>query len=126
MSSTPPPTLAEFVLACIAEDESEAARQVQQHGIDVRMRQPLTKTLSADPEHDWCTITAARVLVECQAKRRIVNRAQLVLDSWHHLHEGDPGLATYPDVTERERAHAAEDVYNLAEIYGSYENYERE
>jgi hypothetical protein len=126
MTSTPPPTLVDFLLEQITEDESQAMVQVARHHIEIQARTALTKTLVADPEHEYCTITAARVLVECQAKRRIVDRARLVLDSWHHLHGGDPTFAALRDVTERERQFAAETVYDLVNVYGSYEDYQLE
>jgi hypothetical protein len=78
------PTLTDFLLARIAEDEAVAREKT--------MQTPMDCALEWDSDRDYgeryLMVDPARVLAECEARRRIVERAE-------HLHnpEGDTGVA---------------------------------
>jgi Family of unknown function (DUF6221) len=101
MTETKALTLAEFLLARIAEDERERFAGISPW-LDRRWR------------------------AECEAKRRIVGRAEMILDSWDAMHGGDPSMAPYPDVNRRERWNAQETLDDLAQPYADHPDYREE
>lgn len=97
-------TLSEFLLARISEDEGAVRADIVGRRWD-------------NPE---------RVLTDLEAKRRIVMRCSMLLDSWDHVHDGTPELAPFPDVNRRERHHAAETLRDLASVYADHPDYRPE
>lgn len=73
--TVPTRTLADFLLARIAEDE-ERARSLQRRAQDTQLtlRDPKLLGLYIPGWHDWpdVEVMAAHLLAECEAKRRIV------------------------------------------------------
>jgi len=110
-------TLTGFLLARIAEDEAEAAkllRRAQDHELAIQEPRLLGTTIPG--WHDWPLVQdlAARVLAECEAKRRIVEMAQETLAT-----EG----AGFPaDDSGFEEAHslAAATLRALATVYADH------
>ncbi len=90
--------LAEFLLARIAEDE-EAARaewdwMIERHGADAWTTgegKPIPDEWRYETDRDWTLhVSPRRVLAECDAKRRIVEHAEVVSGMDNQL-EGEWG-----------------------------------
>lgn len=65
----------------------------------------------------------ARALREVEAKRRIIERARLVLDSWARAEAGQGGAVSYPDVTRRERSFWLSTLADMAAVYSDHPDY---
>lgn len=73
-------TLTDFLLARIAEDEAAASRAGSHNGVGVY----------ANDNYGCLLVQPARVLAECEAKRRVIDAAwecQEMLDIEHHLRD---------------------------------------
>ena len=139
-------TLADFLLARIAEDEAAARNATlgpweAWSGADagggeyITSRDSLGYTFGISPgvsgdegyaiaRWDAAHIARhdpARVLAECEAKRNLVNYAAFMLKAW----TDKPGGA-YPDMTRRERHTANVILEQLAAVYADHEDYREE
>jgi hypothetical protein len=142
------PTLTEFLLARIAEDETAARRaDMSEYGADGWEKVPPTgkkaptqvrtvanrhgttfavaRTYDAAADH-IARHDPARVLARCDADRRIVMEAAALLDSWDHAHGGTPDFAAWPDVNRRERHQARQRLATLASVYADHPDYQTE
>ena len=93
-------TLAEFLLARIAEDETEARPNIV-----------------TSPGR------ARRMQAECEGKRRIVTLMGYVRESFS-AQNGGPGRLLWDDVNRREKSHAYEVLIQLALPYASHPDYD--
>ena len=114
-------TLTDFLLARIAEDE-EVARSVEtedartQYVIGYEHDSPDTSFWADyDGARPSVSVGAGRVLAECAAKRRIVQRYRWTED---HLDDGPTDLAGWSD----DRA----TLLNLAAVYADHSDYREE
>ena len=129
-------TLTEFLLARIAEDETPNRVRVRPEfanrvvylstGYDEGFQRMLDGKVMTDEE--WAEITepvppTARVLAECEAKRRIVEMMARIVDEFA-LPAADRLI--WPDVNRRERHHANEVLYALALPYADHPDYREE
>lgn len=99
-------TLVEFLLARIAEDEALAREAATQGVFDADAYGECLSQQIADHAVNW---NPARVLAECEAKRRIVERAQAALSIYD---PSDPTawIALY-------------DLADLAKVYADHPDY---
>lgn len=130
-------TLTDFLLARIAEDEAlaRAARKWtdrdwthHQHGrhswVAADAAAPILEDMLDEPEPGGAIVEfvashdPARVLAECEAKRRLVDYAAFMLKAW----DDKPGGA-YPDMTRRERHTANVILEALALPYAEHPDY---
>lgn len=117
------PSLTEFLLARIAEDEVAQLEDIAEkygasggwHRADCALF-----TYAVDP----CTCaTPTRVLAECEAKRRIVTLMGYVRESWENKHAGE-GRVLWDDINRREKSHALTILENLAAVYADHPDYD--
>ena len=107
--------LAEFLLARIAEDERVA--KVADIGVGHGVRPDELWTITNPPRGEVCA-TPARVIAECEAKRRIVERLDAYLTE---------NAETEPEgLWELLDDHAWATLYNLAAPYADHPDYREE
>ena len=96
-------TLAEFLLARIAEDEAEARKRMhhaQQNDLTVRDPKHLGQFMPGWWEWREIEAFAARVLAECEAKRSLIDwhhRIPLPYERDHMLRRMSIAYADHPD-----------------------------
>lgn len=113
--------LAQWLLEQIAEDERAAAAMrpgLQLYVCDGNgcLEEPDGEWADGEPHlpnhhANWLgpVLSPARVLAECEAKRKIVMRCALLLEAFD-----DPDRGAWPDVNRRERYHARATLEALA------------
>lgn len=126
--------LVEFLLERIAEDEARAHRVRVKPGSPHRWHDAgvprgyvgimVSGRRELMPHDQWIAehtepAPDRRLLAECEVKRRIVERAALILRAWAERPDGP-----YPDVTRRERAFADAALTDLAELYADHPEYD--
>lgn len=135
MSEAPTLTLTDFLLARFREDEVVARGAILWDHESWTNEPVNTVSLGATrvqiasapdfigehvARHD-----PARVLAECEAKRRLVTVAGHILESWEATHGGQ-GRVLWEDVNRRERHHANETLAALALPYAAHPDYRDE
>lgn len=115
-------TLTSFLLARIADDEAVA------HAASDSV--PLVHRDDAGGEAYLRRFGSARVLAECEAKRRIVARCLDVIASfgdWDAAEaEASGGRKMWIDVNRRERSHAHATLDALASVYADHPDFDPE
>lgn len=110
------PSLTEFLLARIAEDEERAqfvARQIEGSNYT-----PFEQwKLSWHDEYDLLCVEPSRALAECEAKRRIVEDFEVLHADYRVTH--DP-------TTEARRLQARIAMAHLAAVYADHPDYREE
>lgn len=125
-------TLADFLLARIAEDET-VARDVAAER--VRVGEVIDYPAEGEDRSFWAdydgagpsvSVGAHRVLAECEAKRAIIDECRALINSFGDwdAEVGAPALWTDVNRRERSQAHGRLDV--LAAVYADHPDYRDE
>lgn len=114
-------TLTDFLLARIAEDE-EAGTAGEQWDLSIGGQHDVAVQFW---DYGETHIGYRRFLAECEAKRRIVNMMDNLLQSFS-AQNGGPGRGLWHDVNRREQHHANEVLANLALPYAEHPDFREE
>lgn len=102
--------LGDFLFARIAEDEATGPRGA------CADHTPMLICRDCPP--------TARALAECESKRRIVQRCELLIDSFEKTVNHSDEYIAWPDVTRREKSHAWATLYDLVRCYADHPDFQ--
>lgn len=112
-------TLVEFLAAMFDHEDRSREESRWYHDLDGKTRVKERVPLGEAESWTWWR----RDVAEVEAKRRIIERARLVLDSWAQIEAGQSEAAAYPDVTRREASFWRATLADMATIYADHEDY---